>query len=552
MASIDSYDYYDDAIAPWKRSLNSESTITIVVNPRNESVHTTFHPQDPPADPNPDVASICCQSLRCIITLMRLTFTLFFMPFTPAIRLCRSLKRWFLQWLLDNMQQRARWFRVVLNSQVRTRWPKLWRTMSRIILLPLQIVHAIITCQEATCRPPVETAVETNPIRFDDHFDSVVTIKFMKRYPGSTTEHKYLEKPLSIPPSLPLGHLDDLPTLEGRSTPTSKGNRLLDSRPYSGNPFESTEHFQRGNIAPEDSPQQEMQPFGPCESRGSATPRLPPCDGTARMTEDVQQSSVDQVQSPEACSDGNISPIQKSKTAQFCNVGSHHLPATPENCKDDAATADCNRSSISSDPAHDESFSPEQFPLPDINRKEPLFGSWTITNSSSQRGHEVELPSPSSTSPEPRLDRPSTVLGSVSSSSAQGETQLVTERPQNFQRLSGVQSACGGSPLQHDDTEYCPSETTSCCERPYMPTRRISGQQRFEADECYETCISCQTCDRRHNRAPRSSKIPRRVKTFEHSHRRSSSFTSYHSAQSAGSASTVVKRKLQKRKVKAY
>ncbi len=274
------------------------------------------------------------------------------------------------------------------------------------------------------------------------------------------------------------------------------------------------------------------------------------------MAKNVQQSSVDQVQAPEGFPHANNRPLQGSKVARYLNSGPHHPFETPEAYSGDAIPADCSASSVSSDPAHNESFSPEQFPLPSNVRNEPLFGSWAFTNSILQRSQATGLPPPSSPlapiSPEPRFDKPSTVLASLSSSSAQDESHQVTERAQNFQRLSGVQSACGDSPPQHDDAGYYPSETASCCDRPFMPMRKRSEQQQSESDECYETCISCETCDRRHNRAPRRSKIPRRVKTLEHFRPRSSSFTSYHSAQSSGSANTVVRKKLQKRKVRVY
>ncbi len=548
-----SNDYrYCSTPAPRQRSLISEGTITVVVSSRNGSVQTSFCVQDPSAPPAHDLASVFRQLFQHAVALVRLTFALCVMSLKPAVSVCCFLSERLLRWLdsiLANMPHSAQFLGTFFKSQIRNRWPRLWKLICCTVVLPVHLMQAIIDFDEATRSPPTTLTLRGNGIAWDGQIDNVVTIRLLRPSPLPTAQCDYRWYRADMGQrSIPTAS-DDIPTLEERSVRSSVSHKVLESSPPSDGFIRD---LSQSKVTPtEESPKPAMKDDDQSQSAAPDMLSYDLCGTSARAREVSYCSSVDPLQVPQECPNDTIRPMHRSD-----EVNLNHPRQDAGACGADTIPADVETSSVSSDSAHAESFSPVSLPIPYTNRKDSLACVRILATCSPQEGHDIQqrslVPFPAPGSPTPPGVHRSANLDSNSSSAAKGASTNTTKWARKVQYTSSdLQLACNDPFHPRDDADFCASGTTSCYDEQYTPTPRSSTQQQSEADECNETCISCETCDRRHKRT-RGSRIPRRVKTLDQLRRRSSSFASCHSAPSTGSASTVVRRRLQKRKVKVY
>lgn len=348
---------------------------------------------------------------------------------------------------------------------------------------------------------------------------------------------------------------------DGDNNPSSYREETdnIHSTPYRPQDFGGC--YQQRDSLLEDLPMENLNAINNSPGPSFSTPQPISCEGGAPTIRAVSSERHDQVKPADDFPNGTIRPISKPYRAQLHPHSTAYSPEPSETYNDYSGPPDAEISSDFSPFGRDESFSPEQFPFPDVDQEDSLLGLWTRPTSSLQEEREAErtstpapIPVPANTKAKAR--RPSGSPGSLSHSSAQDTIRIARKRSQS---LEGVATDVH---FPYEDAfppqvypDYCPSETRSCCdEEPYVPRSRIKRhhQSETETETCAEPCISCETCDRRHRRVARRSRIPRRTKPQEGFRPRSSSFNSYHPAQSTVPATTVVRKKLLKRQVKPY
>lgn len=563
MATIQTYGRYSTPSSR-ERLTVSASTTGRAVNPRNGSLWRDFCLQEPSASPTVDLASTSRQIFRHVVALVRLVFVLYIMSLKPAARLCRSLTVSFLRCLVSTTKHVPKGAQLLgssLQSKIRGRWPGVWRLMDRIIILPLQLMQAIVDFPEANRHPTEADALQWDNFNYDIQMETVVTARLGRRPSTPTARHEYEQnQPSLLQISAPIA-LDDIPTLEERSVPSLVGNLMLESSPFSNCSHETGDRSQSKITPIHGSPTPEAKANDKCCIAGPATTSFELTEPNLPMHKDAYHNSVDPLQPPREFPKSTIKRVhvclEQNTDSPWIDTRNSHTDVTP---------ARSETSSAASDPTHAESFSPVQFSLPYSNEKQPLTTVRTLSTWSPQTHHGIVQPPPvtsspaASTPPPPNDDHASTASESHSSSLAKHPNlnPSVTKWARRLRQPSSETQPAWTEPF-HPVDDYYVSETASCCgetcSRPTTTKKHCWQQQRAsEADDCSnETCISCEACDRRHKRTNHYSRIPRRVKTLEAFRGRSSSAGSCHSmAQTVGEVAAVGRRKLQKRKIKVY
>lgn len=535
-------------------SFTSERMIQQAVSRRHGSLQTTLCIQDPPASAAHDSASIFQQLFRHVSALVRLTFALCIIAMQPAARLCRSLHKSLFGWLdtqWDQAPHCAQRLGTSLKFQIRIRWPRVTKIIDRTLIFPARLIEAVIEFPQVTRGPHDTNALQESSYPLEAQIDTVVTIRLVRRSPISNFQYENTQDGLNIRQILAAAALDDIPTLEERSVAGCVGNRLLGSSPSPDHAHDTNSRPQSEVVPGEHSPMQEIKANVGCQISvpTSASPGI--SETSAPMQNNAYHSSINPLEPPQKFLKGAIRPTYNMDEA-IINLHRNG----PRIRSVDTVSADAATSSVSSDPAHDESFSPEQLPFPYTKRDEPPAGVRARSTCSSRAGQRAGQPSPmpslASDTSKPQFDRRPSLEESQSSDMAQDTSPNLTKwARRSWHNSTDSTSACNYRFHETDDVDYCASETTSSYEESCKPTTGASRPRRSEAGQCTETCTSCETCDRRHNRA-RHSRIPRRTKALEHFHPRSASFTSCYSAQSMGSAGTVVRRESPKRKIRMY
>jgi hypothetical protein len=558
MPSIESYEYHENP-AYRTLSLIVEDRVTVAVSSRNGSLQATVSTQDlpdPPASSAADLASISRLLFWHINGLLQVILALCVMSFTtavtPIVRVCRSLKELFFQWFdstLENVPHPARLLGTFLKSQVRSRWPCLQRVVYRTIVSPAKLVQAITDFQAPIFGLPDPNVMRGSTVSLHDHINDSVAIRLIKRpsIPSADYHSTQSRRRTSQTPAPTVR--DDLHIFDERSVSSYVSDGLREKSSRSERSRNTLDRCQ-GETTP---PEQQVKFSDQCHTNESHAARLDLCEIGAGTPKDAEKSSPNPLQPPRQFSEN---PSRLLDNFDETTLDHRQEVSGTQNCN--SVLADGEVSPISSDFAHAESFSPEQLHFPHTNETKRPTESAIFSTLSSQEGHQggqllqtlpltpaIPEPHDNQTTASPDTHPASVTRYTPPPDLKSSEHQQTTERFQD--KFSSLHLACDGAFIQNDDTDYYASETTSCCGEPYARTARTSGHQQPEADACDETCFSCETCDRRHKRA-RRSRIPRTVKTFEHYRPRSSSFTSCYSARTAGSASTVGRKRLQKRK----
>jgi hypothetical protein len=570
----------------------------------------------------------------------------------PVIRLCCYWFESFLR-LLDNILDSVpRWALLLgrsLKSNIRSRWPIIWKLIDRTIVLPIQVMQAITDFQEDIQHPHNQNRIEGSSINLEGQIDNVVTIRLRRRSSPSVIRYEYAENTLGMRyMSAPIT-LDDVPRLGGHSIPThdnvprlgghsipnhdnvprSGGHsiRTLDSVPrLGGHSIPTLDNVPRsgGQSIPtlDDVPRSGGQSIPTLDdvprSWGHSIPTLDdvprlgghsvPTSSNDRLHESLVSSNdhddsstaperaapprrystkheiMDGNQFQKAGSDATSFKVDKPQTPMqnddFHNsLGSHQpfeespyqVPTqvhSPEEtkfghlCEDhgaehtNAGTADAETPFISSDPTSDESFSPVALPIPPTYSQRCLASlpaHFKCSPQEQQRGEQFSSTPLATDTPTPANDHSSTMPGGITQGSDPNSTKWSPESQNN---PSDIHPAWTNSFHAHPSRNSIASETTSSSDGSYPLPPRRSTQRLSEGDECTQTCISCEVCDRRHKRT-HQSRIPRRVITPDHCDARSNSVTSCYSGKSMGSArtgtmGTIKRKKGPKRKVKVY
>jgi hypothetical protein len=552
MATIEQYGCYTIS-ASGIATPRLEGPACEAVSPYNGSLQTTFALQDHSSSPSHDSPSISRQLCGHIWALLRLAFVLFVMCLKPAARVCHSLLGSILQLIDSTMDTLPRWAQLLgisLRSRIRTRCPRLWRLIDRTIVLPIQIMQAIIKFNATTRSPPSSYKLQQSSSPLEFQIGTLVTIRLVERPSTVPADYHNRQDRVNLTQISALTSLDDIPTLEERSVCGLVRNELLERSPSPKKLLDTSKHSRKEAPTTEDSPEHGVEANTRCQnivpnissfdSHGPCSPR----------NNSVSHGSVDRTGPPQRSPKDAITTMRKSDYAS-----TYRSRDSSGTFGADSATPDAESSSISSDPAHAESFSPVQLSLPYTIRDEAVAGVQNLPTCPLRGSRKVEqlsrMPFPLAHGLKQQDDRPSTI-SHLKSSRAKDPRPDIMKWAQKSRHNSNDSQPAFNDPFQeNDDDDCCISETASCCDEPCTRRARLSPLQRSEGDDSHETCISCETCDRRHKRN-RHSRIPRRVKPVEHAQRRSSSLTSYHSAQTTASAGTVVKRKVQKRKVRVY
>lgn len=551
-------DGYHSRPASEERSLVLEGATTVAVSSRDGSLHATFCIQDPTPYPANDFAPTCRQLLRHLVGLLRLTAALCITILKLVFGLCHSsTKRVLGQFdsILDKVPHRDQLHRARLKPQIHGGWLGLEGLIGRTIVLPVQLTQAILDFDGRAWDPVDAHPTQEGDIFWEGRFENIVTIRLERHPPPGTAQDEYTHNGLGKSQRAASIALDDIPTLEGRSAPTAMYSRLL-KRSLSRNHSQHISDRPSSRVSfTEDEPQHK----GSAEDQGLSddddAELFNRGESSASMQDNPDRSSVVSLQLNQQFSKGAMSPMHNS------NEASLYLPQDDdESYAVDAASAGAETSPLSSDLANVESFSPVQLPLPPTNST----GSLTSVRRpsihsihSSKRRHGTEqlsvMPTLAAHPSPPHSDHSPTTPESQFSGIAQETSRSITKWARKSRgSTSDIQTTCNDSVYTNEYPESCRSGRTSSYGEPSPPTSRISPQHRSEADGCDKPCISCETCDRRHERA-RQSKIPRRVNAVEHHRRRSSGPASCHSAQSTGWAAGMAgKEKFQKRKIKVY
>ena len=548
MTTIERYEYHGTP-ASLKRSWISQGTIMVAVSSRKGTVQTTFCMQNRPAPPAQNPAPIYRQLFQHVAGLVRLALALFITFLRTTVRMCRLLSESFFSFLsstFDNVSYLTSSLGISLKSQIRNRLPHLWKVLDRVVVIPAQIMQAIIDFDEATNGQSKKHPMQESSIIVKAPTDDVVTISLVEHSSTITVQYEDIQERRGIPQVSASTVLDDIPMLEGRSVAGCVSSKLLECSPYSSHSSDAVDRCYSKITAPEDPQKHDMSSGNNFQNTGPATAAFEICERTAKMQDDTYHSSIDPLRPPQVFPQAVVKPTHKSDEA---NLGSNE--DNLELYDADSVPASVEISFVSSDADPDESFSPEQIPPPYTNRDEPLAGV-RILSTSSVQGQEVEqaslMRSLAADSSKAQANDPLSIPQSRSSRIAKDTTTQVTRWARKSQcNSSDSQSACNDPFHENEDRDNCASETVSCYEEQYRHTARALRQQPSRTDACNETCISCETCDRRHKRG-RQSRIPRRVKTVKHFRPGSSGSIRCHSAQSMNSASTAVRRKLQERK----
>lgn len=516
---------------------------------------------------------------------------------------------------LNQLPHWAKLLGTSLKLRIRARLPCLSKIVYSTLVLPAKLIQAVLHYNEPGRGQHDSHAMLGGGFPQELQIDTVVSIRLAGRPPTRTAHSDYTHDMLSMAHYSTAQAFTDVPTLEERSGPGHGSSNLLESPLSQKLLFDNSDEHQAETTTSEDSHRSEVQPDDQDHSAGLSVASFGLLETGEAMTDDASSDSIDPLEQPQGFptiieplpnSDEpnhkfsreystikrhnsvpvdfetlsvstdiaraeSFSPLQLSLPYTGSNgpiggiptfvfkplygANESHLESPREfsTRRDDSGPADDETLSISTDRAHAESFSPVQLSLPYINRKEPISGIPGLPSYSTQEGQEADQPPtcPSSATLTPPDDHPTSIQRSYSSSIAEDNKANITEWARISQSESSIRQPEFNNPFQeHDDTDYCASETTSCYDDPFTSATKTSARQRSGGDECDETCISCETCNRRHKRV-RGSRIPRRTKTSEYVRRRSSSFASCQSVQTTVSAGTVVRRKLQKRKVKA-
>jgi hypothetical protein len=539
---------------PGRHILVSAGGVAVVRLASSDTVQATVSIQNPPYSTMADPRSICRHLLQHLVGIIRLCLLLCLFSTNTAIKFgCRRTRP--ILGGLDSATGRLPYWAGVwiscLKRRMQNLWPSLWSLINQSLLLPIQSLQARIEAYEQAQQVPAFTGLSPEKVSSDGESDYIITINHL----GGPIRVQPLRLPqqnsFSNPQTLPRLGPDDIPTLEEPTSPVSTHERpVIDLQSTSlhestmrhpqrvlsaGLPQDLSNDLKCRNAAEHNSIVSELSNKGFSIATRVRSPwRIELPQSSARGTSKTTSGPAG-------------SPVQSDHQA-------HQKDSCVRTRESEMVPPSARKSSLSSDILHAESFSPERL-IPSFHFSEEGLTQLKSLLASSPQTNNLEY-SPTAVCPDPLHGEQSPDVDAYYTDKPPQTAPVRTERPHSTQhRPPALRSPLPSKSSQHYETDYCPSDTTSFNDHP-SPTSSGPHHQRNPSEDQYaESCVSCETCDRRHQRACRSSRIPRRVKTFEHCRPRTGSLGSCYSGKSAasvGTGGTVVRRKLGKRKVKVY
>lgn len=569
MSNIGSYGHYSPTTQR-RRPLAPREDITITVRSRNGGLQTTFCIEEPDAASVHELASICRQLFGHVAAVVRLILTLWVVPLKSTVAICRSLGKSFLGWLegvLYNAPHQAQLLGNSVNSYISHRWPRLWGFMSRNTAPLFKVMQALMDYRNTMRKPTNTPAVRGSRDSMEDHYEDVILVRLKRRPSIPSPQIACTQNRRHWTQTLTSSALEDLPSLEELSMPDSMPIAALGSSSLAAQLHDANNHHQIETVPPERPSEHDASTSTICQRAEPSVAVFELSENSSPMINGTEESSIRNIAPPQGFPVPSIKSIQNPGDANLARSLDGTTAYNP-----DITIPLGSTSPVSSDPAGDETLSPVQLPLSHVSGNETQTRVSGESTNLWREGYENQRPplrpiTVRSISNPPINDRstfpssqysPSTILRSWSSRSttlsscspslAKDASMKVTQTQQQSKRNSldfhpGRSSTC----YPNNEADYRGTRAASSCGEPHTSTRMLSRNQFAEADECRETCVSCATCDRRHKRIHRSSKIPRRIKTFEQFRARSRSRSRSRSPVSPRTIGPVGK-KLQKKK----
>jgi hypothetical protein len=550
MAGLNSHNHHT-APAP-RTELISNHGITLVISSRHEGPRTTTALPELPAPQVPAFGTTCRELFHHLAALARTIFTLYVLPLVLLIRACLSLNKILLQSPRNTLLDLPNWgrgLRSFVNSQICSRSFTPEEFIDLVIFFPIRVTHAILEFLEAKTRFLITSTSPGSVASSGKYVGDSIAIRLIECSYLPSVEYDNVQHECRIPQTLDSATLDDIPSLEQHYIASPASNSLEQYPSAYMNRFRDSPGYPIDALPTINLPALTDQAKDEVQVTGLNERALEGRELGGPIIIDSDQSSTDLLQSPQEPPKSTTWPVHSSKESRLDRSEERRRQGHPG-----APARRSHASSITSDPAKAESFSPIQF-TPRTSRIYSWEGMRYLSSYSTGSRDADQPPSLAPDAPDASTsehDRSSNPADSGPSTPGRNFSHHSINHARSSEKSSvDIQSPYKEiNPLKEDSGWYL-NETKSHKDEPTLVNLRSTRQQEPEADELSDTCVSCETCNRRHRRTC-PSKIPRKVKKVEPFRPRSSSFGGYHSTPSAASASTALRNKLRKRKSQVH
>lgn len=388
MAGLKSYNHHS-ALAP-RTEFISDHDIALIISSRHERPQTiTAAMRELPAPQVPAFGTTCRELIQLLAALVRTIFTLCVLPLVLFISACLSLSKILLQYLRGPLLDLSNWNRGLRNfvkSQICSRSFNPEEIIDLVIFSPIRITHAVLEFLEAKTRSLITSPSPRSAASSGIYVEDALAIKLLGPAYLPLLQPEYVQHNSYIPQTPTLATLDDIPTLEQHSIAGPAGKAFDQCRSASLNRFGDTHGCQIDALPSRNLPAQTDQVKDEVQIAGRNETGLERRELGAPMAVDSNQSSTDLLQSFPEYPKRATWPVHSSKGNRLERSQERRWQSHPG-----APARRSNASSITSDPAKAESFSPIQFTLPRASRIYSWEGMRYISSYTSQ-SHDAEQP----------------------------------------------------------------------------------------------------------------------------------------------------------------